>query len=217
MHFRAKQGALRTKKIGGTDIISKSVSLFSKKPKKNQLNNNCFQNTKREKSMSCSDKMARWNVLGLQGAALTKYIQPIYLESIVLGSRYVPFHLHRALFGRLERSVADTSFTDGYRLNKPKFESTFVMETTNFAATEDYGVCWSQGYDPEILNLNTGLNNSGEPSKVSKSSFVNLLQSLDGKLSNIPNAGIPKYHEIKKIFYSALQEKNLGVWESKSD
>ena len=35
--------------------------------------------------MSCSDKIAMWNCLGVQGAAVSAYIDPIHFESIVLG------------------------------------------------------------------------------------------------------------------------------------
>lgn len=162
--------------------------------------------------MSCSDKIARWNVLGLQGAAMTKHIKPIYLESIVLGSNYVPIHLHRSIFGRLEKS--DLNLPDGFRFNKPKFESTFVMEITNVASPEDYGICWSEGFStPEILNLNTGLNSSGEESKVSKSSFVNMFRCVNEKLSSgNSEVGLQKYNEAKELFYAALKKNNFGVW-----
>lgn len=35
--------------------------------------------------MSCSDKIARWNVLGIQGALGTESLEPIYLSTIVIG------------------------------------------------------------------------------------------------------------------------------------
>ena len=52
-------------------------------------------------TMSCSDKVARWNVLGIQGALLSNFVAPIYLKTIVLGSLYHADHLMRALYGRL--------------------------------------------------------------------------------------------------------------------
>lgn len=53
-------------------------------------------------SMSCSDKVARWNVLGCQGALLMHFLEePIYLSAVVIGKcPYSQEAMERALVGR---------------------------------------------------------------------------------------------------------------------
>lgn len=58
--------------------------------------------------MSCSDKLAAWNVLGVQGALAASLFAPVYARSVILGN--IPEDLRpavredceRALYGRLK-------------------------------------------------------------------------------------------------------------------
>jgi hypothetical protein len=52
--------------------------------------------------MTCSDKIAKWNVLGIQGSLLGCFLRPTYFSSIVIGRKYSEAHAKRALCCRLQ-------------------------------------------------------------------------------------------------------------------
>ena len=67
--------------------------------------------------MCCSAKIARWNVIGVQGALLSLYIKPVYLSSITIGSQFHDGHLKRAVHGRVSKIQ---ELPPCYHINDPK-------------------------------------------------------------------------------------------------
>jgi tRNA-specific adenosine deaminase 1 len=87
-------------------------------------------------SMSCSDKIARWNVVGIQGALGSGIFHPIYLTKIIIGE--VPQDLHdvvksdceRAFWGRLQNISGKYRFDHkAISQNQKRFAQTFRRNT----------------------------------------------------------------------------------------
>ncbi|KAJ1965456.1 hypothetical protein IWQ62_002658 [Dispira parvispora] len=90
------------------------------------------KDAERTTSMSCSDKLMLWNAVGIQSALLSFFIEPIFLESVVIGEPFNHDAVAMALGGRLAPLLDDTA---PIRLHKPKL----VRATVKFPFQEPVG------------------------------------------------------------------------------
>ncbi|XP_013792117.1 double-stranded RNA-specific editase 1-like [Limulus polyphemus] len=219
---RKARGLLRTKIEAGEGTIPvKSTETV-------QTWDGIIQGQQRLLTMSCSDKVASWVILGMQGALLRHFLEPVYLESIILGSLFHPSHFYRAICGRLEGSLGPLS--SPYCFFKPKLSSTSSQETRQPFKSPNHSVNWTLGeLLPEVVKSETGKTELGQVSRLSKRSFFTRFLSLYGKLSldikqndgfkphlySDTKAIVKDYQTVKNQMCKAFQDAGLGTWIKK--
>lgn len=177
-------------------------------------------------TMSCSDKIAKWNVVGIQGALLASLIQPIYLDSIVLGSLLHPAHMYRAVCGRIESSVQN--LPPPYQMNRPKLALVTSSEQRNQLKAPNFSVNWTNGCaDVEVINSITGKTVQGKISRIAKQGFFVRYGELVAGLPRIATerriecdygevkAQVREYQTAKTELFLAFKREDLGCWLKK--
>ncbi|XP_025061534.1 double-stranded RNA-specific editase B2 [Alligator sinensis] len=177
-------------------------------------------------TMSCTDKIARWNILGLQGALLSYFIEPTYLHSIIVGSLYHTGHLSRVMSHRIE-SIGQLPAS--YRRNHLLLSGVSNAEVRQPGKSPSFSVNWIVGNtDLEVINATTGKRNCGSSSRLCKRMFYARWSKLYGKLSTrVPSHGdmpsvyseaklVPQtYQAVKQQLFKAFQKAGLGTWVKK--
>ncbi|NXX47146.1 RED2 editase, partial [Tricholaema leucomelas] len=177
-------------------------------------------------TMSCTDKIARWNILGLQGALLSSFIEPMYLHSIVVGSLYHTGHLSRVMSHRIEDIG---QLPASYRRNQLLLSGVTHADARQPGKSPGFSVNWIVGStDLEVINATTGKRTCGSPSRLCKHMFFTRWAKLHGKLSTrIPSHGdmppvyseaklvAQTYQSVKQQLFKAFQKAGLGTWVKK--
>lgn len=166
--------------------------------------------------MSCSDKILKWNVLGVQGALLSNLVEPIKLASITFLCGFKQSHTSRAICCRLEKA------TDPVKVHHPMIGRIKYTVSPPQEFESDYSYVWSMAFQGEVIDARHGRPATGGTSLVSKFVLLNeyrhICQRL--KLPSIPlNASYyalkqtaREYHQKKRAMYSYLEQKRFGYW-----
>uniref|UniRef100_A0AAR2JG06 Adenosine deaminase RNA specific B1a n=1 Tax=Pygocentrus nattereri TaxID=42514 RepID=A0AAR2JG06_PYGNA len=177
-------------------------------------------------TMSCSDKIARWNVVGVQGSLMSYFSGPIYFSSIILGSLYHADHLSRAMYQR----IADIEeLPQSFTLNRPLLSGISNAEARQPGKAPNFSVNWTVGDQGlEVVNATTGKDDLGRPSHLCKHALYSRWVRLHAKLSQTlrisverpatyheAKQGAAEYHTAKQTLIKAFQKAGLGAWVKK--
>uniref|UniRef100_A0A8B9MYP1 A to I editase domain-containing protein n=1 Tax=Accipiter nisus TaxID=211598 RepID=A0A8B9MYP1_9AVES len=176
--------------------------------------------------LSLLNFFSRWNILGLQGALLSSFIEPMYLHSIIVGSLYHTGHLSRVMSHRIEDIG---QLPASYRRNQLLLSGVSHADARQPGKSPSFSVNWIVGNtDLEVINATTGKRTCGSPSRLCKHMFFTRWAKLHGKLSTrIPSHGdMPSvyseaklvaqtYQSVKQQLFKAFQKAGLGTWVKK--
>ncbi|XP_052801487.1 double-stranded RNA-specific adenosine deaminase-like isoform X2 [Mya arenaria] len=211
------QGLMRAKQENGEGTIP-----ISEDDSKQTIDGILHGN--RLRIMSCSDKICLWNVVGLQGALLSRVFEPIYLKSITLGSLFHLGHLSRALCCRVNINAIDLQLPHGYHINHPDIGVTTTPEPARAVEkSRPLSMNWAFGdANPEITDATLGktyksLNMVDGPSRLCKRSIFELDRQTLGHPQNSTTYRLMKqnadsYNQAKMAFQTRMNEQKYGTW-----
>lgn len=171
-------------------------------------------------SVSCSDKIFRWNLLGIQGALLSTLLSnPIYLKSITLigyPEKTTLISLRRALYERFEEKQ---------NLIKPPFKNNtleiYILPHIKFMYAQSKGLnpspnsivwcqCMEKSIEVAVNGRRLGATKKQKNGGLSISKFE-IFKSFVETLENLKNAGSALHlhthiSELKKLTYEEAKK-----------
>ena len=223
-----QQGVLRTKMEGGEGTIPIGQDSAP-------LTWDGIMQGGRLRTMSCSDKVGRWNVLGLQGSLLSLFMSPVYMTSLTLGSLHHHGHLSRAVCCRFAE-IGD-ALPDGFAVNHPSLGRVQGGDEMrrHTEKTSNFSVNWACGDERgELVDGGNGcpvpppgLHRSQAqivPARVAKiklyAEFVKLARLCNRSELISGNYKETKelardFQEAKQVLYQYCKKRGYGCWMRK--
>ena len=182
----------------------------------------------RLRTMSCSDKLCRTNVLGIQGSLLSHFVSPVYYSSIVVGRLFSFSHLSRAIYRRVQVEGIESMLPAGYRVNTPLLLP--VTKAEPRSVTKASGFCFNWTYGdraPEATRTVDGKvnDNNASPSRICKNSLFKLFlaeykklqgsDQFDKQMYSQAKAAAVQYAKAKMLVMDQFQKHGMGCWVQK--
>uniref|UniRef100_A0A3B3ZAJ9 A to I editase domain-containing protein n=1 Tax=Periophthalmus magnuspinnatus TaxID=409849 RepID=A0A3B3ZAJ9_9GOBI len=145
--------------------------------------------------MSCTDKMAKWCVVGLQGALLSHLVEPIYLHSVTIATQNHPGHMHRVMWQRLAPVKSLRTGGQGAHMS----------------------MSWTYGQGSEVISVRNGLQAQSEASSqlCPRAMFLRWISGEDAasKTGTEQKQAAVWYQRALRHYRRALQEAGLASWD----
>ena len=178
------------------------------------------------KCQSCSDKLAKRCVIGLQGALLSRLIPPLYMTGVIVGNVFGHGHIARALCCRSYSALANfgSGLPDPFTLHHPRignahFDTTRILQTQNKQSKLSINWALGDGKNIEIMDATTGRLDDGGTSRLSKSS---LFRSFRESCHTPPDLTYKEHKSLainyqlaKKVWVGAMKKQYCTGWTVK--
>ncbi|KAI6204711.1 hypothetical protein M3Y94_00708100 [Aphelenchoides besseyi] len=185
------------------------------------------QRAKVPSSMSTIDKMMKWNVVGVQGAVLSTFIDPVYIRTYIFNDAFDQHLMEKAAVKRIPPLYP---LKCGYQIHEPIFESTetnstaFDLGVPVYRSGERVSVNWNVVTDEfELLSCYTGIKLNEARSSLSRVAFYSDIAAVHCAMEQPAIFGCygqykqdaNNYKQMMNLLKQNLATKTLGVWVNK--